>query len=111
MGKTIAIGAVAVIAAFGIAFGIGKATAPKAETAKAAAPTPVQALKVAAVTTTLTSYDKSGAIPAPKKEKKKKAKKKSGGGGGGSATPTTPTTPTTPVTPQTPSGGGGGSGG
>ena len=76
MGRTIAIGAVAVVVAFGAAFAIGKATAPKAEVAKAAAPTPVQSYKVAATTVALTSYTASGSLPAAKKEKKKAKKKK-----------------------------------
>src|SRR3954454_3949195 len=103
-GKTIAIGVACVIAAFGVAFGIGKATAPKAKEAKAAAPTPVSAYKVAATTSQLTSYDLAGSLPAPKKEKKKKKAKKK-------ATPSTPSTPSTPTTPTTPSTGGSGGGG
>jgi hypothetical protein len=111
-GRTVAIGAVAVLVAFGAAFGIGKATAPKEKsTTQAAAPTPVEAFQASSTAPQLASYDPAGSLPAPKKQKKKATKKPSGGGGGAPATPATPSTPSTPSTQPTPPAGGGGGGG
>ncbi len=100
--RSIAIGLVAVIAAFAAAFAISSSGGEK--TATAGSGTKAETIKVAAPAA-VTGVEVGGSVPALKAEKKKKpAKKESSNDSAPSTNNTTPSEPqdTTPSQPSTP---------
>src|SRR3954468_20876157 len=114
--RSIAIGLVAVVAAFAAAFGMAKSGGSKTETAGAGGK--AQSIKVASPAA-VTGVEVGGTLPALKAERKKAAKKKQPTSTSNTSTPsasatatpapstntqpnTTNTTPTQPTNPQPP---------